>query len=81
MHGRLASERDLEEAPELDDEELLHVLVAVEVLLADSGDVPIGLHHWVMRAVLLRKEWWSYLHLMAMVVSPLMGLGMLNTLG
>lgn len=57
----LAPEGDLEGSSEFHLKGDFHVLVTVEILLAGSGVVPVGLDHWIRMAVLLRKEWWSIL--------------------
>jgi hypothetical protein len=76
-----AVEGEFELIAEFEDEELLGVGVAVEVLLAGSRDIPVGLDDWVGRGVLLRKEWWSNLQVTYWVLGELMGLGMFNILG
>lgn len=77
----LAVEGEFELVAEFEDEELLGVGVAVEVLLAGPGDVAIGLDDWMSGCVLLRKEWWSKRQVTYCVLAELMGLGMFKILG
>ena len=81
FYGCLAVEGEFELVAEFEDEELLCVGVAVEVLLAGPGDVSVGLHDCIGVGLLLRKEWWSNLQVTYWVLAELMGFGMLRVFG
>jgi hypothetical protein len=81
LNGGLAVEWQLELVAQLEDEELLGVSIAVEVLLEGTGDVAVGLDDCMAVYVLRRKEWWSKRQVTYWVLAELMGLGMFRILG
>lgn len=52
----MAVGRQLELVAQLEDQHILSVTIAVEILLESAGEVTIGLNNWVGIVVLRRKE-------------------------